>query len=155
MIASCAIAAACSRPLSDSADSPEQLAAAVLEALASRDRDALLRLAVDETEFRGEVWPELPASRPERNLPFGYVWTDLKTKSDAGLDRVLAEHGGLRYQLQQLRFNRPSTKYDSFLIHREAMVDVRAPDGTALTLQLFGSVIQKGGRFKVFSYVVD
>ncbi len=57
---------------------------------------ALRDLALNEIEFREQVWPELPAARPERNLPFSYVWGDLRQKSDANLERTLARHGGRR-----------------------------------------------------------
>src|SRR5687767_12740935 len=79
--------------LENSQESPEALAHAVLDALARRDRTALQRLTLNEAEFREQVWPELPASRPERNLPFTYVWTDLRTKSEAGLAETLEKHG--------------------------------------------------------------
>lgn len=148
-------AASCGRPLQHGHQSLEALASAVLEGLAANDPAAMRRLMLDETEFREQVWPELPASRPERKMPFSYVWTDLKTKSEAGLAGVLLEHGGRRYTLHEVRFAGATTKYDSFLVHRDSRVTVTDQHGGRHTLQLFGSVIQKGGRFKVFSYVVD
>lgn len=144
----------CSRPLPNSQATREDLAVAVLDAIANRDAEALRRLAIDEAEFREHVWPELPASRPERNMPFSYVWTDLKTKSDAGLDGVLAEHGGRRHELRRVRF-KGATQYESFVVHRDSLVDIRDSEGRDRSLQLFGSVLEKDGRFKVFSYVVD
>lgn len=155
LVALAATAGACGPSLQNGYDSPETLAAAVLDALAARDEAALRRMALDEGEFREQVWPELPASRPERKMPFSYVWTDLQTKSDLGRASVLAEHGGRRYDLRKVRFAGETSRYDSFLVHRESIVDVRDQDGRDHALQLFGSMIQKGGRFKVFSYVVD
>lgn len=154
-VAVCAAAAGCARPVPNSADSLEGLTRAVLEALSRRDDSALRALALDEDEFRRHVWPELPASRPERNTPFGYVWTDLRTKSDAGLRGILAAHGGRRYQLERVRFTGETTQYDTFVVHRDSMLDVLDETGRRNTLRLFGSVIEKGGGFKVFSYVVD
>ena len=151
----CLGTAGCARPLPNSHTSLEALTAAVLDAVESRDAVALRSLALDEREFREHVWPELPASRPERNLPFSYVWTDLNTKSEAGLNAVLAACGGRRYQLDRVRFTGGATQYETFVVHRESVVDVRDGEGRRETLQLFGSVIEKGGRFKVFSYVVD
>ncbi len=151
----CLGTAGCARPLPNSHISLEALAAAVLDAVESRDAAALRSLALDEREFREHVWPELPASRPERNMPFSYVWTDLRTKSEAGLNAVLAAYGGRRYQLDRVRFTGGATQYETFVVHRESVVEVRDGEGRRETLQLFGSVIEKGGRFKVFSYVVD
>lgn len=151
----CLSLAACARPIPSSQASVEALAQAVLDAVAARDEAALRRLALDEQEFREHVWPELPASRPERNLPFSYVWGDLRTKSEAGLAAMLLEHGGRRYQLERIRFSEATTKYETSVVHRESRLEVRRPDGERDTIQLFGSVIQKAGGFKVFSYVVD
>lgn len=147
--------AACARPIPNSEASLEALAQAVLDAVAARDTAALQRLALDEQEFREHVWPDLPSSRPERNLPFSYVWGDLRTKSDAGLAAMLVKHGGRRYQLERVRFSDGTTQYETSVVHRESRLDVRGPDGERDTIQLFGAVIQKAGGFKVFSYVVD
>ena len=151
----CLSLAACARPIPNSEASVEALAQAVLDAVAARDEAALRRLALDEQEFREHVWPELPSSRPERNLPFSYVWGDLRTKSDASLAAMLIEHGGKRYQLERIRFNDGITQYESSVVHRDSTLEVRGPAGERDSIQLFGSVIQKAGGFKVFSYVVD
>ena len=151
----CLSLAACARPIPNSQASVDALAQAVLDAVAARDEAALRRLALDEQEFREHVWPELPASRPERNMPFSYVWTDLRTKSDAGLSGVLLSHGGRTYTLDRIRFGGSTTQYRTFVVHRESAIEVHDGDGRRETLQLFGSVIEKDGRFKVFSYVVD
>ena len=76
-------------PLANTSASPEALAAAVLDALARGDRARLDALALTEQEFRDHVWPDLPAARPERNLPFSYVWGDLHQKSNLSLAQTL------------------------------------------------------------------
>jgi hypothetical protein len=141
--------------LDNAQESPAALARAVLEALGRGDREALRRLALDEREFREIVWPELPASRPERNLPLEYVWTDLRTKSESALAQTLQVHGGKRYELLKVGFTGETSQYRSFLVQREALLELRDDSGRPQSLRLFGSVIQKDGRFKVFSYVVD
>src|SRR5918994_7547737 len=97
---------ACTRvpPLADTHPSPSSLASAVLDALARRDRSALEALALNETEFRDHVWPQLPAARPERNLPFSYVWGDLRQKSTQALSSLISREGGKRYELIDVRF---------------------------------------------------
>jgi len=120
-----------------------------------RDAAALRALGLDEQEFREHVWPELPAARPERNLPFSYVWGDLRQKSDAGLDLTLARHGNRRYTLVSLRNDGETTRYPSFTVRRETVLQVRDETGMQTDLRLFGSLIQKEGIWKVFTYVVD
>ena len=91
---------------------------AVLDAIQRRDITTLRSLALNEQEFREHIWPELPASRPERNLPFSYVWGDLHQKSEAALAQTLARHGGRRYMLVSVRFAGESTRYPSYTVYR-------------------------------------
>ena len=142
-------------PLENTQASPSALAGAVLSALERRDLVALRALAVTEQEFRDHVWPELPAARPERNLPFSYVWGDLRQKSDASLSNTMAAHGGKHYDLVAVRSLGEVTPYETYLVHRETELAVKDVDGAAINLRVFGSILEKDGQFKVFSYVVD
>lgn len=128
---------------------------AVLDAMTRRDEVALRTLALDEREFREVVWPELPASRPERNLPFSFVWGDLRVKSDSGLARTLGEYGGRTFEVEHVSFAGGTSQYRTFVVHREVVVVARDSAGRRETLQPFGSAIEKNGGFEVFSYVVD
>ena len=139
----------------NSHDTPEALARAVLAAFEKRDIDRLLKLALDKQEFAEHVWPELPAAKPERNLSVNFVWGDLHQKSNIMLHESLAAHGGKKYELVGLRFLGETTPYGSYLVHRESELTVKDLDGTQRDIRLFGSVLEKGGRFKVFSYVID
>jgi hypothetical protein len=142
-------------PLANSYPSSETLAAAVLEAVERRDANQLRALALTEEEFRDHVWPELPAARSERNLPFSYVWGDLRQKSALALDQTLARHGGRRYTLVATRFDGDTTRYPSYVVYRETVLRVRDDTGAVSELRLFGSSLEKDQTWKVFSYVVD
>mgnify|MGYP007054685215 FL=1 len=48
-----------------------------------------------------------------------------------------------------------TTRYPSYVVHRATVLQVRDETGTQTDLRLFGSLIQKEGVWKVFSYVVD
>lgn len=141
-------------PLANGYDSPDALAREVLDALAHMDRSRLESLALDEREFRDHVWPDLPAARPERNLPFSYVWGDLHQKSHVGLSEALHEHGGKRYQLTRVRFS-GRTSYGHYIVHRKATFDVVVASGASDALRVCGSFLEKDDKWKVFSYVVD
>jgi hypothetical protein len=143
------------RPLVNTYASPDALASAVLESLAARDRKTLEGLALSEQEFREHVWPDLPAARPERNLPFSYVWGDLSQKSQASLTGTLSAHGGKRYHLLRTRFDGATSTYASSSVHRKTILTIRDEHGHQEDVRLFGSTIEQGGRWKVFSYVVE
>jgi hypothetical protein len=150
-----ALVAACGPPpLHDTYESPEAVATAVLDALARKDEAGLRRLALDEAEFRAQVWPSLPAARPERNMPFSYLWGDLRQKSDASLGRTLAVHGGRRYQLERVLLGQ-ATDYAAFRSHGDTRLVVREAGGAPFEIRVCGSLIERRGRWKVFSYVTD
>jgi hypothetical protein len=126
----------------------------VLEALARRDRPGLEALTLSETEFRDHVWPQLPAARPERHLPFSYVWGDLRQKSDQSLSSVMSREAGTHYELVGVRFA-GNTDYRTYRVHREATLRVKDSSGSELDLRVCGSFIEQAGAWKVFSYVVS
>jgi hypothetical protein len=142
-------------PLSHTFESPDALARAVLDALAARDEAALATLSVSEAEFRTIVWPELPSSRPEVNLPVEYAWRDLNTKSRGHMGQTLAAWGGTRLELVQLAFLGETTAYRTFSVHRKSVLTVRTERGEHQQVRLFGSILERGGRYQLFSYVVD
>lgn len=136
-------------------ESPAAAAAAVVAALADKNGEALRGLALSDHEFRTVVWPELPSSRPEVNLPVEYAWGTLHQTSLASLGAILGAHGGRRYAVLRVEFAGPTTQYSSFAVHRDARVIVRSADGAEHRLALFGSILERNGRFKIFSYVTD
>lgn len=155
--------AACSRPsspsnkvpLANTFESPEALAQGVLDAMARRDVARLKALALSEAEFRDHVWPELPASRPERNVPFDYAWSQMKQHSDGALEGTVARYGGRSLRFVRTRYTGETTNYQSFAVMRESEVVAADESGRELVLQLFGSAMLKDGRYKLFSFVVD
>ena len=145
-------------PLANTFASIEELAAAVLDGIEHDRGAALWALALTEDEFREVVWPVLPASRPERNTPLDYTWGTLEFKSSNALNTTLAKYRGHHYELIRVDFvahEQRQRNYGAFRVHRDARVLVRKEDGTEERLDLFGSVIERNGRFKVFSYVTD
>ena len=141
-------------PLANTCESPEAVARAVLEAIQARDRARLDGLALSQQEFKDHVWPSLPAARPERNLPFSYVWGDLQQKSGLSLSSMLHAHGGHRYDLVGVSFE-DVTPYAGYRVHRKATFRVRNAAGTDAEVRVIGSMIEKDGGWKVFSYVVN
>lgn len=142
-------------PLTQTFETPEALAQAVLTRLASKDVAGLKALALSEQEFKDQVWPELDTSRPERNVPFDYAWGQLKQRSDGSLDSVVSRYAGRPLRFVRTRFRGETTQYKSFAVMRESEIVAADETGRELVLQLFGSAMVKDGRYKLFSFVVD
>lgn len=150
------VAAGCSSkpPLANAFSTPEELARAVLEAIRTNDRVRLDALALTRDEFEHHIWPDLPAARPERNLPMSYVWGDLHQKSRRSLTDTLQALAGRGYKLRSVAFGEVTT-YAHFRVHREATFRVRDAAGSDTDIRVCGSMIELDGGWKVFSYVVD
>lgn len=142
-------------PLAQTFDSAEAAASAVLQALAARDAGTLWQLALTEQEFREVIWPELPSSRPEVHLPVAYAWGTLAQNSQGSLASTLAAHGGRRYTLVNVRVTGRSTPYDTFTVHRDVALDVGDEAGVRRQIRVFGSLLEREGRWKIFSFVTD
>jgi hypothetical protein len=141
--------------LGDTFESPERAASALLEALAAKDVGRLRTLALSEREFRAVIWPELPSSRPDVNLPVDYAWGTLHQNSTASLAMTLREHGGRQYRFRRVDLGQKVSRYATFDVHRDVAILVEDPTGGERRLDLFGSLLEHEGRWKIFSYVVD
>lgn len=153
------VTAACGRgdapvPLTPSYDSKDAAVNAFLQALAARDRDTLLTQAVSQTEFLKYIWPALPASRPDVGMPADRAWTEQAQRNVNFLSQTLGEHGGRRYELVAASFDGSPTTYGRFTIHPKTTLDIRDEFGVR-EVRLFGSMIESGGRWKIYSFVVD
>jgi hypothetical protein len=142
-------------PLAGTRGSPEAVAEAVLEAMAAGDTACLRALALTEEEFRGHVWPHLPVSRPEVNMPFDVMWGMLAQTSHGYLRQTLAAVDGDRLVLRSLRFAGASSTYGQVRVHRDAELVVAGRDGDERIVRVFGALVEQEGRWKVFSYVAD
>jgi len=142
--------------LSSTFDSPGAVARAVLKAFAEEDVERLKSFPFSKEEFRLFVWPKLPASNPERGVPFDYAWGDLSQKSRNAIASSYARYKGRKLELLSLRFQDGETDYGEFKVHRKSELLVRdAGSGEELRLELFGSILEWKGKYKLFSYVTD
>ena len=138
---------------SDSFDSADALATAALDAIAAADHSRLARLALSEDEMRETVWPALPASREQVGMPWQYFWREHAQRNAGYLSTLVAKHGGKGYDLAGLSFDGRTT-YGDVTIYREPALELRTAAGPQ-RLRLFGSMAEREGRWKLYSFVVD
>lgn len=142
-------------PIQNTFGSPEAAAVAVVEAVRAGDIDRLRTLALTEEEFRAHVWPHLPAARPERNVPFDFVWGTLQQNSEGHLRETVYRLQDETFDVRAVRFAGESSRYGDVTVTRDTEVVVRGSDGTERVVRLFGSMVEHDGRFKIFSFVVQ
>ena len=72
------------------------------------------------------------------------------------LGRTYAAYGGRKLAFLRLEFENEATDYETFKVHRDARVVVFDEEqNEEVRLDLFGSIMEKDGRFKLFSHVTD
>src|SRR5688572_3320786 len=136
-------------PLANTFESPQALAQAVLTALERKDLNALRALPLSETEYRDHVWPELPVSRPERNVPFDYAWGQMQQRSAGSLQQTFGRYSDRPLRLVSTRFTGETTQYQSFSVMRESEIVATDETGRDVILRLYGSAMVKDGRYKM------
>jgi hypothetical protein len=141
-------------PLANTFSTPEELAATVLGAMQARDVVRLRALALTREEFRMHVWPHLPMSRPEVNMPLDFAWNMLQQNSEGHLRQSVRDVQNVG-KLRRVAFAGEATDYGDVTVHRESEFVIAGHDGKERRIRLLGSMIEQDGRWKVFSYVVD
>jgi hypothetical protein len=139
--------------LAGSRASLDELAVDFLEALEKGDESKLRQLALSKDEFVKFVWPELPASDPSTNLNADFIWNQTHMHSLADLSGTLYRYEGKKYELAEVRFEGGTEDYGSYQVHRDARLEVVNEQGEEGELNLFGSVLEMEGEFKIYSFV--
>jgi hypothetical protein len=61
-------------------------------------------------------------------------------------------HAGKEYELISVQFAKPTKYYQGFVIHPDTRLKVKDSAGEELNLNLFGSIIEIKGEFKLYSF---
>lgn len=68
--------------------------------------------------------------------------------------RTFHRYAGKALVFLGIEFDGETTLYETFAVHRDARVRV-LDEKKELKLDLFGSILEKDGRFKLFSHLTD
>lgn len=141
--------------LSGGAPSRDSLVARFTGAVARRDTAAVRAMVISRAEYAWIFFPSLQRMNPATHLQPEVMWMLHSQESAKGITRVLRRLGG-----GQARFGgyvcEPAPQADGENRYwHQCAVEVRSADGDKATLKLFGSVIERGGRWKIVSYAND
>jgi hypothetical protein len=120
--------------------------------LSTRDTTDLRRAVIDSREFADLVYPDSPNTRPPYRQSPAFVWMQIAGQSTSGLTRLLQRRGG-----QQLKYvgyacpEKPDVQGANRLWPK-CVVRVSSSAGDTTTQRLFGTILERGGRFKFVSY---
>jgi hypothetical protein len=140
------------------APSMDALLERLLDALATKDADALRRLRVSRREYVKIIMPGFvpPGAEPRLVAPSEneFWWSMLDHKSKYSELAILSQFGGRRYAVKGVTFLKGTEEYAWYTAHKRILLTLQGDDGSETTLQM-GSVVEANGDFKFVSYTRD
>ncbi|MEX2281712.1 MAG: hypothetical protein WEE89_04395 [Gemmatimonadota bacterium] len=139
--------------LSPVADSRELLVRQFLTALEARDSTALKSLVLSTAEFIDLYYPSTPYTRPPYRQNPAFVWFLIQQNSQKGISRAMDRFGGrpLRYQGSECKPEEPQGNNRFW----SCAVRIEPATGQPGSIRLFGSIMERAGRYKFVSYAND
>ena len=141
-------------PFPGSGSSLAEVGQRVLEALAAGDNASLAALRLSRDEYVDVVWPELPASDPDLNVPLEYVWADIEARDRRALIRLAPQFEALAAELEEVTCAGEVEEFETFRVHTDCWVVLRTPSGRH-RIQLFKDLVERGAGYKLFRYYDD
>jgi hypothetical protein len=133
--------------------SREALVKQFFVALERRDIREVQSLVVDKAEFAYLVFPDSRQSLPPFNQSPEIAWLLMQSSSNKSLGRLLQRAGG--GQVRYLEHSCATTERDGLMwVHGACTVRVFV-SGQYVTRQLFGAIVEHGGRYKLLSFDND
>jgi hypothetical protein len=114
------------------------------------DGEALKRCAVTRNDFVRILWPEFPQSRPITQITPEEAWSFVENKNLVSFNRTAGEFNLTPIQLVSYQVG-TVRKYTNFKIHTDIRVTVRKPGGEPYGFHLIRSIVERNGRFKIYS----
>jgi len=144
--------------ISAAAPSPARLIDELLRALGRKDRDALRRLRLTESEYREIVLPgNVDVGQPLRTYPAEvseFAWRQLDTKSAYYEDFLVRQFGGRSFKVKAIEYEKGTQQYATYRAHKQLRLTLEDGDGAEVELRT-GSVAEIAGQFKFVSFIRD
>jgi hypothetical protein len=109
-------------------------------------------------EFVDLVYPTSPYTHPPYRQSVGLTWMMIRDPSETGFIRLLRRWGGRRLDYVDHDCAPTPEKQGPNRIWTSCLVLLREAEGVEgaiRTRRFFGSIIERGGRFKFISYAND
>lgn len=132
--------------------SPERLTRALLAALESHDTATVRRLVLSRAEFAWLYYPHTIFTRPPYEMGPELLWLQISANSEKGAVRLLRRYGGSPLRLDALLCPDSVQQEGPNTVTAGCRVRFSAADSAARDLRLFGSLLNRDGRYKFVSY---
>lgn len=135
----------------DAPRSIEELMTRFAKAVEASSAGALLALTVDQAEFAYLYFPTSIYARPPYAQPPAVNWLLLEQNSLKGMARLLRVYGGRSLRVEGHRCASDPLVEGRNRIHEQCVLRIRARDGGREDVRLFGSILERDGRFRLMS----
>lgn len=123
-----------------------------LKAVAESDTATLNALVLDRAEFAYLYYPTSAMSQPPYEAPPQLLWGQIIASSNEGLPKVLARFAGTSVSLEQLTCPDSGATEGDNRLFANCTATVRAGSAQPVTGRLFGTILERQGRFKFIGY---
>ncbi|MEP7346908.1 MAG: hypothetical protein ABI877_16685 [Gemmatimonadaceae bacterium] len=137
------------------ASSLDGLVRGVVGALERSDTVALSRLTLNAREFAWLVYPSSPFTKPPYRQAPGLVWMTIDTPSDAGRRKLLQRVAGQPLGLVGYRCEPKVERQGENRLHIGCVLELTKENSAISHTRLFGTIIERHGRFKIVSFDND
>jgi hypothetical protein len=135
--------------------SRDSLMARFGRALSRRDSAVLGALRLSRGEFAALYYPESQYTRPPHLMPPDVLWLLMQSRSERGERRLLDRLGG-SFHLVGLDCERDPRREGANVFYERCLVSYRRAGADSVQQRrLFGSILEREGRFKFVSYAND
>ncbi len=138
--------------LENASASREELIRRFVRDLAARDSSDLRSTAISAREFIDLVYPSSPNTHPPYRQSPGFVWMQINGQGSSGLTRALQRRGGQRFSYAGHWCGPQPDVQGRNKLWLRCTVQLVSPSGDTTTQRLFGTIIERDGRFKFVSF---
>lgn len=138
--------------LSGTSSSRETLARRYLDAVTHFDTSALREMHITRAEYAYLYFPSSKMMKPPYELPPDVAWLLLTGETNKGMGTVLRRFGGQQLNFRSVRCPGEPLREGPSTVWRDCVVRFSGADGTVQERPLFAAIIEREGRFKIFSY---
>ena len=132
--------------------SREALVARLARAVGTRDTAALNAMALDRREFAWLFYESSPLARPPYEAPPELLWGQILTASDEGARQLVNRFGGSTVTADRLVCPDAAEIEGENRLYKRCRVRFTAPGRRTLEGDLFGTIVERHGRFKFVGY---
>ena len=141
--------------LSPAFTTKHELARTFVTAVVARDVVRLGQTLMSRSEFAWLYYPENPISQPPYGLPVGIAWFELEGNSLSGVRRALEAYGGRNATFRDIACDPRPVMQGANRLWNGCIVTLALEDGTLARVRMFGSIFERGQRFKLVSAAND